>query len=218
MPSAPRVHLIDDDASVRTAVVRLLRAEGLEATAHADVEAFLAAQTAPLAAPACLLLDVGLPGRDGLDAQAALAARHPAAPIVFLSGRDDAAAGVRALKAGALDYLVKPIEGARLVAAVRDALGRSERLAAEAASAEGDRRKLSRLTPRECQVLVLVSRGLLNKEVADRLGTAEKTVKVQRASVMTKLDAVSVAELVRFVDRLGLDRSEPIPAPAPAAG
>ncbi len=204
MPANAQVHLIDDEPTIRTAAPRLLRAAGISCADYPDIETFLKTPSGPVVAPACILLDIGLPGRSGLDAQTALAGLYPTLPIVFLTGRDDASSSVRALKAGAFDYLLKPIDAALLIPSVRAALSRSLELANRRQVADQDAGLLARLTPREREVLILVTKGMLNKQVAEQLGTAEKTVKVQRASVMLKLNADSVADLVRFVDRLAL--------------
>lgn len=206
MSESPQVHLIDDEATIRAAVPRLLQAIGISCVNYADIETFLETPASQVTAPGCILLDIGLPGRNGLDAQNALSGLHPTIPIVFLTGRDDAPSSVRALKAGAFDYLLKPIDAALLIPSVRAALSRSQELADRRQIANQDAQLLAKLTPREREVLILVTKGMLNKQVADSLGTAEKTVKVQRASLMTKLNAGSVADLVRFVDRLGLGR------------
>ena len=204
MPDPAQVHLIDDDTTIRSAAPRLLRAVGISCADYPDIETFLANPFGPIVAPGCILLDIGLPGRNGLDAQTSLTGLYPTLPIVFLTARDDAHSSIRALKAGAFDYLLKPIDAALLIPSVRSALSRSSELATRRQVADQDAELLAKLTPREREVLVLVTKGMLNKQVADQLGTAEKTVKVQRASVMLKLNANSVADLVRFVDRQGL--------------
>jgi FixJ family two-component response regulator len=206
MSENSQVHLIDDEPTIRNAAPRLLRAAGISCADYPDINSFLNHPSGSVIAPACILLDIGLPGRNGLDAQTSLAGLYPTIPIIFLTGRDDASSSVRALKAGALDYLLKPIEAALLIPSVRAALQRSTELASQRTIATQDSALFSRLTPREREVLVLVAKGLLNKQVGERLGSAEKTVKVQRANVMYKLEANSVADLVRFVDRMGLDK------------
>jgi FixJ family two-component response regulator len=205
MSASPHVHLIDDEPTIRSAAPRLLRTAGITCSDYPDIETFLSNPIGSVVAPACILLDIGLPGRNGLEAQTSLAGLYPTLPIVFLTGRDDASSSIRALKSGAFDYLLKPIDSALLIPSVRAALRRSSELASRRQIADQDAALLAKLTPREREVLILVTKGLLNKQVAERLGTAEKTVKVQRASVMIKLNADSVADLVRFVDRLELD-------------
>ena len=204
MPDSAQVHLIDDDTTIRSAAPRLLRAVGISCADYPDIETFLTNPSGPITSPGCILLDIGLPGRNGLDAQTSLTGLYPTLPIVFLTARDDAHSSIRALKGGAFDYLLKPIDAALLIPSVRLALSRSSELATRRQVADQDAELLAKLTPREREVLVLVTKGMLNKQVADQLGTAEKTVKVQRASVMLKLNANSVADLVRFVDRQGL--------------
>lgn len=196
------VYLVDDAPGLRRALQRLLELEGLAVRAFASAEEFLAAL--PLEEPACLVLDVDLPGLDGLALQERLGPR-PALPIVFLTGKGDIPMSVRAMKAGAVDFLTKPVEAEALLAAVRAALARSAaRVAEEHARAElGER--LAQLTPREREVLEHVLAGRLNKQIAAALGIGEHTVKVHRGRAMEKLALDSVAELARVADRLGLE-------------
>jgi FixJ family two-component response regulator len=196
------VLVVDDDASVRKAVARVLRADGFDVEVFASTTDILV--RLPCDRPTCLLVDVRMPGSTGLDLQAVLreAGQDPA--IVFLTGYGDVRTSVSAMKAGAVDFLEKPFEREALLAAIRRALDRD----AAVRTARGERDRLSAryatLTPRERQVLALVAAGLLNKLVADRLGASEKTVKVHRGRVMTKMGAGSLAELVRMAERLGV--------------
>jgi FixJ family two-component response regulator len=196
------VVVVDDDASLRRSLARLLRADDLDVATFASAAAFLAAPL--LDRPTCLVLDVRMPEIGGLDLQARLraAGRDPA--IVFLTGHGDVPASVAAMKAGAVDFLEKPVDPGALLAAVRRALARD----AEMRSARAERGRLGlrfeTLTVREREVLALVTAGLLNKQVGERLGTTEKTIKVHRGRVMTKMGAASLAELVRMADRLGV--------------
>ncbi|MBP7240932.1 response regulator [Amaricoccus sp.] len=194
------VHVVEDDAGVARALVRLLAAAGRQCETHADAEDFLARYDP--AQPGCAIVDLGLPGMDGLSMQATLVARGIACPIVFLTGAGTVPASVRAMKAGAVDFLLKPVDSQALLAAVDAALAR-DAAARQARSMNQDgARRLASLTPRERQVLDLVVAGRLNKQVAADLGTAEKTVKVHRGRMMKKLGVRTVADLVRLVSSL----------------
>jgi FixJ family two-component response regulator len=199
-PPLPVVHLVDDDPAVLRALARLIDAAGYRCVAHPDAEAFLA-QHDP-AEPGCAVVDLGLPGMDGFGVQASLATGATARPVVFLTGAGDIPASVRAMKAGAVDFLTKPVEPAALLAAVAEALRHdAQARAARDAGAEIVRR-LATLTPRERQVLDRVVAGRLNKQIAADLGSAEKTVKIHRSRVMRKLGARTVADLIRMVTTL----------------
>jgi FixJ family two-component response regulator len=196
------VCVVDDDASVRRAFERLLRAGGHRAETFASANEFL--QRALLAAPqefGCLVLDVQLPGLSGLDLPAALAAAGLAVPVVFITGHGDIPMSVRAMKAGAVDFLPKPVAAEALLQAVEQALTRATRARADQAVHHEARGRLQLLTARERDVLDLVTTGQLNKQIAARLGISVKTVKVHRARALRKLGAASVAEAVRVVDR-----------------
>ena len=191
---APTVHIVDDDALLVRALVRLLREEGLDARGFDSAEAFLAAHDP--AAPGCLVLDVQLPGLDGLALQRRLGAQGTALPIVFLTGQGDIPMTVTALKAGAVDFLTKPVEAARLVAAVGAAIER-DRDAREAAGRGAElRRRLASLTPRERDVLAGLAAGKLNKQIAADLGIVEQTGKFHRARIMERMQARTLAELM----------------------
>lgn len=198
--SAGRVFVVDDDASMRRSVERLLRSFGYTVETFATAQAFLARE--PVEETACLVLDLRMPGIDGLDLQARLAARGDDLPLIFVSGHGDVPSSVRAMKAGALDFLTKPFDESLLRAAVERALDVHAEQRASKASLDALRARFVTLTPREREVCDQVADGWLNKQVADRLGTSEKTIKVHRARVMEKLGVRSVAELVRIVDRL----------------
>ncbi len=204
------VIIVEDDPSLREATARLLRAEGLEVQDYGSCEEFLEAP--PPVPPCCLLLDVQLPGQDGLSLQESLRRAGADLPIVFLTGQSDVKTVVRAMKGGAQEYLAKPFDAAQLRAAVVAALGRSQAHAKGSAVLGELRRRFQTLTAREREVLALVAAGLPNKEVGSELGIAEKTVKIHRARVMRKLRATSVADLVRCADALG------VAAPQPRAG
>lgn len=198
----PTVHVIDDDASVRAAIVSLLRSEGLAVQAHADAAAFL--QRGPLPGPACLVLDVRMPATDGLEVQARLKALGEDVPIVFVTGHGTIPMTVRAMRAGAVEFLTKPFAEDELLQAVRRALAQD--VAGWAARQELKllRERHALLSPRERQVFALIVAGRLNKVAAAELGVSEITVKVHRRHLMEKLQLRTVADLVRAGERLGV--------------
>jgi len=201
-PSNPVIHVVDDDASFRTAVVRLLSASGYEVRGYPNAGEFLLAKRG--SSPGCVVLDVRMPGPSGLDLQAGLGERGDALPIIFLTGHGDIPMSVIAMKAGAVDFLTKPVDKGALLAAVRNALARD---AEDRASRDRARELHSRyetLTPRERAVLALVVAGRLNKQVGTELGVSERTVKAHRAQVMEKLHAKTLAELVKIAEQLRL--------------
>jgi RNA polymerase sigma factor (sigma-70 family) len=194
------VYVVDDDASVRKSFGRLLRLAGYQVEAFASADEFLAH---PLSIePGCLLLDLKMPGRNGLELQEALVAARKSIPIIFVTGHGDIAASVRAMKGGAVDFLTKPYSAEDLLEAVERAMTKDKRDRRERAQLTELESRARALTPREAEVLRLVVRGLLNKQVADELGISEKTVKVHRARVMHKMRADSMADLVRMAGRL----------------
>jgi RNA polymerase sigma factor (sigma-70 family) len=194
------IHVVDDDESLRTAVTRLLRAAGYEVRAYPSAGAFLLAQ--PADAPGCVVLDVQMPGPSGLDLQEAFGKHRIALPVIFLTGHGDISMSVRAMKAGAVDFLTKPVQREALLDAVRNALVRdAERRAAR--EREGSVRALfETLTPRERAVFTLVTAGKANKQIATQLGISERTVKAHRAQVLEKMQVTSLAELVHVADQL----------------
>lgn len=194
------VYVVDDDAAVRKSVGRLLRTAGYQVEAFASADDFLA--HLPSSEPGCLLLDLMMPGRNGLDLQEALAAARKSIPIVFVTGHGDVTTSVRAMKGGAVDFLTKPYSAEDLLEAVARAMAKEKRERREQAQLAELERRARTLTPREAEVFHLVARGLLNKQVAAELGISEKTVKVHRARVMDKLSADSMADLVRMAGRL----------------
>jgi FixJ family two-component response regulator len=198
-PRRPEVHVVDDDAAVRRAITRLLAFEDYEVFAYESAEAFLAAHQPDR--HGCVILDIELPGQDGVALQHVMAERGSHMPVIFLSGHADVPQTVSAMKQGALDFLVKPVDVTVLLAAISRALQKDDRLRAQRAQRETTESRLATLTPREREVLMHVMEGRLNKQIAADLGTAEKTVKVHRARGMEKMQVRSVAELVRVVER-----------------
>jgi FixJ family two-component response regulator len=201
MTDGPIVYVVDDDASFRKAVSRLLRTAGLEVEALASAKEFLEHPMADR--PSCLILDVRMPGPSGMDLQSALQEARRDIPIVFMTGHGDVSTSVRAMKSGAVDFLEKPFRAPELLACVQRGLARSEQSRAERAERAAIERRFATLTSRERDVLRLVVTGLLNKQIAGELGIAEKTVKIHRGQVMHKMEAGSVAELVPMAQKLG---------------
>ena len=195
------VYVVDDDAGVRRALSRVLRHAGHLTSAFASAEDFLMGVDLD-DRPACLVVDLRMPGLSGLELQQLLLERGLEMAIVFISGRADVGSGVSAMKGGAVDFLEKPFADDRLLAAVSRALAADRSRRATLAEREGLRSRLATLTPRERDVFGLIVTGLLNKQVGARLGTTEKTVKVHRSRVMQKMGAGSLAELVRMSDKL----------------
>lgn len=199
---APVVFLVDDDVHVLRAQARLLREHGLETAGFESAEAFLAQHDA--SRPGCLVLDVSLPGLDGLALQRRLAELGSRRRIVFLTGRGDIPSSVQAMKAGAVDFLTKPVAGEILLAAVRAALAQ-DALARQASGADALLRQCAAsLTAREREVLQRLAAGKLNKQIAGELGISEATVKFHRARLMERMQAHTVAELMHFAARLEL--------------
>jgi FixJ family two-component response regulator len=196
LASEPCVSVVDDDELVLKSLERLLKSGGYTVRTFPSSHDYLAQRPA---GPGCVVLDMSMPGLSGLELQKRLADSRDPCPVVFLSGRSDIPSTVEAMKAGAVDFLTKPIERDKLLSSVRTALERDvvERAARERRDSIALR--VASLTAREREVLELVADGLLNKQIAARLGTAEKTVKVHRARAMRKMAATSVAELVRLV-------------------
>jgi len=194
------IHIVDDDESLRGALQRLLSAAGYRTKTYASAGEFLLEP--PGDSPGCLLLDLRLPGPSGLDLQEALARHGIGLPVVFLTGHGDLATGVRAMKAGAVDFLTKPVEREPLFAAVARALELDAAQRAVRGAARELRARFAQLTSREREVFELVVAGRLNKQIASQLGIAERTVKAQRAQVMAKLGAANAAELGRIAAQL----------------
>ncbi len=212
--SVPTIALVDDDASVRKAMARLLQSEGYAVRAFASAEEFLQADRTAREW-ACVVLDVRMPGLSGQALHDRLRASEPRLPVVFITGHGDIPMGVDAMKAGAVDFLPKPVGADRLFAAVKEALGQAERERRVHSQTRQVRQRLDTLTARERQVLELVVRGRLNKQIASELGIVEQTVKVHRARLMKKMHAPSLADLVRDCERVGLPD---VPPPSSGAG
>jgi FixJ family two-component response regulator len=200
--SEPTVYLVDDDPSVLKSIARLLRAAGFQVAAVSSPRRFLDQHDAT--APGCLVLDLAMPGLNGLELQQMLTAAGKTLPVIFLTGRADVPASVRAMKQGAADFLTKPVERDQLLQAVRAALtkDRATRLVQQEVSSI--RQRLSTLTPREYEVFEHVISGRLNKQTASAIGAAEKTVKIHRSRVMEKMKVESVADLVRLAEHVGV--------------
>jgi FixJ family two-component response regulator len=198
----PLVFVIDDDPSVRKGLTRLLRSAEYESEVFASASEFLA--RAPHSGPACVIVDVQMPGLNGLEFQEALIKRRRDEQLVFITGHGSIPMCAQVMKAGAVDFLPKPFKSSELLHCVERALARSTEQRRVAARKNEARHLLDLLTPREFEVMQLVATGMLNKQVAAELGTAEKTVKVHRGRVMQKLRITSVAELVRLIEKAGV--------------
>jgi len=200
------VHVVDDDDSVRKAVSRLLKAAGYEVKGYASAGEFLMA--APTESPGCIILDVCMPGPSGMELQEALQRQRNRSPIIFLTGHGDIPMSVRAMKAGAVDFLTKPVQRQELLAAVARALEIQREQGSHSQRLEQLLKLAASLTEKEQAVFALVVEGKLNKQIAALLGMAERTVKAHRAHVMAKLEAASLAELVRIADDLARAKSQ----------
>jgi FixJ family two-component response regulator len=198
----PTIFVVDDDPAVLKSLGRLLRSAGLHVETCNSPQDFLARHNPAL--PGCLVLDVAMPGLNGLEVQQALAAIGDERPIVFLTGHGDIPTSVEAMKRGAVDFLTKPVNAEDLLRAIHSAIVKDSVRRLERDEVEEFKQRLATLTPREREVLPYVISGRLNKQIAGELGTAEKTIKVHRARVMEKMKVQSVAELVRLAERLGI--------------
>jgi FixJ family two-component response regulator len=200
--NSPVVHVVDDDASLREALGSLFRSVGLEAQMYASAQEFL--QSGRSGAAGCLVLDIRLPGINGLDFQAQLAASGVTMPVVLMSGHGDIPMSVRGMKAGAVDFLTKPFRDQDMLDAVAVAMARDAEARAAQGGADEVRGKFDTLSEREKQVMALVASGLMNKQVAFELGLSEITVKIHRGNAMRKMGAGSLADLVRMAEALKL--------------
>jgi FixJ family two-component response regulator len=199
------VFVVDDDPSVRISTERLVRSFGFKVQTFASAQEFLDSQRPDC--PACLVLDVRLPGLSGLDLQTELARSGVQIPIIFITGHGDIQMTVQAMKAGAVEFLTKPYRTRELLNAIGAAIERDRSAHRALREAEDLRERYAQLTPREREVMALVVAGLLNKQIAGELATTERTIKFHRAHIMRKMQADSLAELVRMANRLGIPRA-----------
>lgn len=200
MSLTPIVHVVDDDEPLRQAVCRLLRASGYDVRAYGSAGEFLISDVVD--GPGCLLLDVQMPGPSGLDLQQALDRRQGSLPVIFLTGHGDIPTSVRAMRAGAVDFLTKPVQRDLLLQAVETALSQDARRRATREAVSSLHERAGTLTTREREVFALVVTGLLNKQIAAEMGCSIRTVKIHRQRVMEKMHASSLADLVRAAEAL----------------
>ena len=198
------VFVVDDDPSVRTSTERLVRSIGFKVQTFVSAREFL--DGARPDGPACLVLDIRMPGQSGLDLQGELRRSGVQIPIIFMTGHGDIPTTVRAMKAGAVEFLTKPYRKQALLDAVRAAIDRDRAARHERLGATALRQRYEHLTPREREVMAFVVAGLLNKQIAGELATTERTVKFHRAHIMEKMEAASLADLVHMADQLGVTR------------
>ena len=202
MNQTPCVFLVDDQIPLLKALSRLLASEDFEVARFSSAQDFLDSGNAD--ALGCLVLDLSMPGMNGLSLQQELIRKGSQLPIIFLTGQGDLNTGIQAMKLGAVDFLTKPVDGVTLIAAVQVAIEKNRLARLEHEERKAIHVYLDSLTPRERDVMMQIVEGKLNKQVADALGIVEKTVKVHRARVMTKMKVASLVELVRLTDRLGI--------------
>jgi FixJ family two-component response regulator len=202
-PPPPTVFIVDDDSSVRRSLSRIVRQAGFDARDFSSAEEFLAVRPASGSVPACLVLDLRMPGIGGLELQRELAAGPTPYPVIFISGNGDIPATVQAMKQGAVTFLPKPFDHDELLAAIAESLARHRDSLSTDTRVNAVRDRIESLSLREREVMAWVISGALNKQIAGELGIVEQTVKVHRARVMEKMQVVSVAELVRLCDLTG---------------
>jgi FixJ family two-component response regulator len=198
----PVVFIVEDDPSFCTFLQRLVGLLGLQSQIFTSAEAFL--HGAHVDTPGCLILDIMMPGLSGLELQRELTWAHVSLPIIFITGHGDIPMSVQAMKAGAISFLTKPLRNQDLLDAIREALNLDRAARERQRKLASLRHQYELLTPRECEVFTLVATGLLNKQIAEALGTSERTVKAHRSQVMKKLAAKSLADLVHMADKLGI--------------
>jgi len=201
--SSPIVYVVDDDPSVRRSLARLIRSAGFRVETFAQAQDFL--EQKGWMDPNCLVLDVNLPGLGGLDLQKELSSKGYSMPIVFITGYGTIPMTVQAMKGGAVEFLEKPVDHQVLLNAIHQAIEKDRQMRRQYNELKGIRQRLTSLTPREKEVLPLVVSGMLNKQIAFKLGTTEKTIKVHRARIMEKMGADSLADLVRLAQKGGID-------------
>lgn len=199
------VYVVDDDPAIRRSLSRLLRADGRRVEVFEKARDFLDKVLPP--GPACVVLDLQLPDTGGLDVQRLVGDRRDILPVVFISGHGTVSDSVQAMKAGAIDFLIKPFDSTQFLLAIDSALDMAERACERRAALNRDREGFNSLTDRERQVCLRVAQGMLNKQIGNEFGTTEKTIKVHRGRVMQKLGTRSVADMVRLVERLRADNS-----------
>jgi RNA polymerase sigma factor (sigma-70 family) len=204
-PADATVFVVDDDTSVRTALKRLIQSLGLKVETFDSAQAFL--KHGPHDGPACLVLDVRMPGMSGIELQHRLTRAGLGMPIIFITGHGSIPMSVQAMKAGAVDFIEKPFEDQKLIDAINIAIKKNKKFRTEHAEIKDLQRRVDSLTPREREVFILVVSGMLNKQIAFDLGMSEKTVKVHRARVMDKMKAKSLADLVRMAEKAGQFKS-----------
>jgi two-component system response regulator FixJ len=204
--SNPTIFVIDDDVSVRKGLSRLLRSAGYEVETFPSSEQFLAREH--FSGIGCIILDIQMPGLSGMDLQNALNKADYNMPIIFITGHGNIPMSVQAMKRGAVDFLPKPFDDEELMQAVKKAIEKDRKAKVERAEVHGTLRRIERLTPREREIFCHIITGMLNKQIALKLGIAEKTVKVHRGRVMEKLSVNSVAELVRLAEKAGIKPPE----------
>jgi FixJ family two-component response regulator len=209
--AAPIVFLIDDDPSILKALTRLLTAEGFQTRPYPSASHFLDEYNASL--PGCIVMDLAMPGMSGLDLQTRLATSGRLRPIIFITGHGDIPSSVRAMKAGAVDFLTKPFDDHALLSAVRLALEKDQLLRSKQAQLDRIEKSLASLTEREREVFEHVTRGRLNKQIAGDLGIVEKTVKVHRGRIMKKMGVRTLADLVKLAERLDSSDAPEITGP-----
>lgn len=206
--AVPCIHLVDDDASFRTAIARVLQLAGYRVQEYASAGAFLIDASA-LGGPGCILLDLRMPGPSGLELHEALAKLDGTLPVIFVSAHGDLQSSVRAMKAGAVDFLTKPVDRDTLLEAIGRAIARDAKFRTQRERRQELDTRYATLLPREREVFAYVVAGKLNKQIAEALGIAERTVKAHRAQVMAKMRAASVAELVLLAAQIRSDRDAP---------